>query len=175
MTKTTLVVIIFCICSLLSNIVCADISLSGPNKQILIYESDISFEANEIAFNLYENAANKPVLFQITSLGGGINAGLQLGEWIVENNLDVSVPEYCVSSCANYVFLAGKTKMLGKHAYLIWHGGAHQPGLAESLKSNANRRIEQTVDTGNRTLARAEKFKEIDDHIAFIRRFVSIM
>jgi hypothetical protein len=36
------------------------------------------------------------------------------------------VDTFCYSSCANYVFLAGRNKSLASHASLMWHGGTTQ-------------------------------------------------
>ena len=160
---------IFFLGLIFSNNTFAEITLSGTNGEKLVYEGNITFEANQIALDLYDKAKVKPRILEITSLGGGINAGLALGEWIVTNGLDVSIPHYCVSSCANYIFVAGKTKHLAKNAYLIWHGGASQPGLTQALKNNAQREINRTVNTNQREHARATKFAEIDAHIAFIQ------
>lgn len=62
----------------------------------------------------------------INSRGGEINLGMDLGELVYAYNLDVRVGEYCFSSCANYVFPAGKHKILAKKSQLGWHGGATQ-------------------------------------------------
>jgi len=62
----------------------------------------------------------------ITSNGGDIVAGMELGRWVFESDLDVYVPDYCMSSCANYVFVAGASKILARGASLMWHGGATQ-------------------------------------------------
>lgn len=75
-------------------------------------------------------AREPPRTLVITSTGGDIEAGMQLGNWIFDRELDVHIPEYCISSCANYVFTAGKHKVLGPTALVIWHGGATQEGLA---------------------------------------------
>ena len=71
----------------------AAVSLSDAHT--LIYKGTITFDENSAAFALYDRSTIKPTTIEITSLGGGINAGLQLGEWIVANKLDVSIPKYC--------------------------------------------------------------------------------
>lgn len=169
MIKPLLLTVIFCT-FFLNGHALSEVTLASNDSSVIIYKGTITFEENTKAFALYENSSNKPSTLEITSLGGGINAGLQLGEWIVENKLNVSIPKYCLSSCANYIFAAGNLKYMGKHAYLIWHGGARQPGLTELLKANANRAVAQTVSVANRFTARAKKHKEIDDHIAFIQQ-----
>lgn len=39
----------------------------------------------------------------------------------------VRVDTFCYSSCANYVFLAGRNKLLAADASIMWHGGVMQP------------------------------------------------
>jgi hypothetical protein len=59
-----------------------------------------------------------------------------MGNWIYENRLSVEVMEYCISSCANYIFPAGEKKYLHKNSLLVWHGGAYQKEFDEDALSN---------------------------------------
>lgn len=70
---------------------------------------------------------------RITSAGGEINAGMDLGEWVHEHGLTVLVDEYCLSSCANYVFPAAWQKVLAAGAVVAWHGSARQRDLPAQL------------------------------------------
>ena len=58
----------------------------------------------------------------ITSHGGLVDAALDIAEAVVESGLDVEVPQACLSSCANYVFPAGRRKRLGHARAVGWHG-----------------------------------------------------
>ena len=49
-----------------------------------------------------------------------------IGEWVFDHQLDVIVDELCFSSCANYIFTAGKNKIIGKDAIVGWHGSEQQ-------------------------------------------------
>jgi hypothetical protein len=60
---------------------------------------------------------------------------MQLGSWVFDNGLDVEVDTYCFSSCANYVFPAGRTKVLASRASLMWHGGVTQPITRTELEA----------------------------------------
>lgn len=60
----------------------------------------------------------------IKSKGGEINVGMDFGDLIHSHGLNLSVAEYCLSSCANYVFTAAVSKKMGKHALIGFHGGA---------------------------------------------------
>ena len=58
----------------------------------------------------------------ITSRGGLVAPALDMALAIHERQLDVEVPTACVSSCANYVFPAGRHKVLGRPGAVAWHG-----------------------------------------------------
>lgn len=65
----------------------------------------------------------------IDSGGGDVNVGMDLAEIVLAAELDVVVKRLCASSCANYVFPAGKHKQISSSAVVIWHGSPIQEGL----------------------------------------------
>ena len=91
------------------------------------YRGIITAEANQAVYELYEEASPKPTTLVVESIGGAAGAAMQLGNWMLDHQLDVRVDTYCYSSCANYIFLAGRNKLLASHASLMWHGGVTQP------------------------------------------------
>lgn len=91
------------------------------------YQGLITAEANDGVYDLYEEASPKPTTILIESNGGGAAAAMQLANWMLDHELDVRVNTFCYSSCANYIFLAGRNKLLAPHASLMWHGGVMQP------------------------------------------------
>ncbi|GHG71528.1 hypothetical protein GCM10010919_22920 [Alishewanella longhuensis] len=107
---------------------------SGPNTEIyvgikngnLIYQGRITEASNNAIFSLFNDAEFKPRRLVISTNGGEIGAGIDLGRWVKHNKLDVEVEGVCASSCANYVFPAANTKYLRKDSILIWHGSAWQ-------------------------------------------------
>ncbi len=101
----------------------AVISVDGES---LIYRGSISRASNDRLFKLVEPIDFVPTTLVITSKGGETTAGIELGQWVFRNRLDVTVTEYCLSSCANYVFPAGLRKTLEPSAALAWHGGSMQ-------------------------------------------------
>jgi hypothetical protein len=101
----------------------SSVSIDGGS---LVYRGPISYAANARLFELHEGSDSPISELVITSTGGDVAAGIELGLWVNENGLDVAVPEYCISSCANYVFTAGRRKVLGSTAAVVWHGGALQ-------------------------------------------------
>ncbi|MEX0617778.1 MAG: ATP-dependent Clp protease proteolytic subunit [Pseudohongiellaceae bacterium] len=97
----------------------------------LVYSGPLEEEATAELFSLYDSAAVKPTMLVISSAGGDVQLGLDIGEWVHGNKLDVKVDQGCASSCANYIFTAGRNKYLHEHSVLVWHGGALQAGLGE--------------------------------------------
>ena len=101
-------------------------SFVGIEDGNLIYQGKITEASNDVIFSSYRDAELKPNRLLISSQGGEIGAGMTLGQWVRDNNLDVEVTKVCASSCANYVFPAANTKYLRKDSILIWHGSAWQ-------------------------------------------------
>ncbi len=90
----------------------------------IYYVGDIDHDGITKVKQLFEKADVKPNSIVITSPGGYIVHGLDLAEWMLDNEISIEVSDYCISSCANYVFAAGKEKRLRKDAILGWHGGS---------------------------------------------------
>lgn len=58
----------------------------------------------------------------IRSPGGVVGAALQMGEAVHERGMDVEVEGACFSSCANYIFPAGRRKQMSSPTAVGWHG-----------------------------------------------------
>lgn len=58
----------------------------------------------------------------ITSPGGDLSEGVKIGNLLVDRAISVEVAGYCMSSCANNIFLAGHTKSLRLGSVLGFHG-----------------------------------------------------
>lgn len=89
----------------------------------LAYVGHLDARANAQLFALYDSLADKPTVLSIRSTGGATDDGLALGRWVRDHKLDVKVLEYCMSSCANYVFPAGVRKVVSNFAVIGFHGG----------------------------------------------------
>lgn len=70
----------------------------------------------------------------INSNGGSIYAGIAMGKFINEKRMTVEIADLCISSCANYIFLAAETKVLNKNALVIFHGGPKQANFLSLLE-----------------------------------------
>lgn len=75
----------------------------------------------------------------IKSGGGEISIGIDFGDWVFDHQLDVIVEQGCFSSCANYVFPAGRKKTILPGAVVAWHGSA----LQNSFQTEEGARKEQ--------------------------------
>ena len=57
---------------------------------------------------------------RINSDFGLTNQAILIGYWIYDNGVDVIVDEVCISVCANYIFTAGKNKIIEDFAIVGW-------------------------------------------------------
>ncbi|MBF7074060.1 hypothetical protein ISG33_11685 [Glaciecola sp. MH2013] len=71
---------------------------------------------------------------EIRSTGGDLYAGMEMGKFISEQKIPLEVKDYCISSCANYVFLASPRKVLNERALVIFHGGPKQRNFLAQLE-----------------------------------------
>jgi hypothetical protein len=100
----------------------------------LFYLGDITQAKNSLLTELYSSDQSINLL-EISSPGGDVIAGLELGNWVLDNNFDVRIGAICASSCANYVFPAGNNKILQEHSLLLWHGSSYQSDVDELVNS----------------------------------------
>ena len=81
----------------------------------------------------------------IMSPGGSVYWGIRIGEVVYENGWDVRVLGLCVSSCANYIFPAGRNKVIEDGGVVGWHGSARQDHFFAEQKGISVR--QEIVDT----------------------------
>jgi len=65
----------------------------------------------------------------VDSLGGEVFWGMKIGELVFAGGWEVRVRGICFSSCANYIFPAGKRKIIDAGAIVGWHGSARQDAV----------------------------------------------
>ena len=58
----------------------------------------------------------------ISSGGGDTVAGRHVGRWVRDMGLVVEVEVICFSSCADYIFPAGRARVIRTDAFVGWHG-----------------------------------------------------
>jgi hypothetical protein len=86
----------------------------------------------------------------ISSGGGDTVAGRHVGRWVRDMALVVEVDIICFSSCADYIFPAGRARVIRADAFVGWHGNERQfevlaarrgVGLADELARFAPREV----------------------------------
>jgi len=91
----------------------------GPDGTA-VYHGEITPERNR---EFFETAGRRPLKrLIITSDGGSVEAGIELGRRVHDLGLDIEIAGYCLSSCANYVFTAARRKTIREGAVVAWHG-----------------------------------------------------
>jgi hypothetical protein len=80
---------------------------------------------------LARSVASKKTFVVEQSGGGDGFTAMAIGLLIHRHNWDVEVVGLCASSCANFIFPAGKTKYLHRHSMLLLHGGPYQANFME--------------------------------------------
>ena len=100
----------------------------------IIFVGDIELETYRDFLDAVRGKENQITTIRVNSPGGITDQGILIGQWIFDHEIDVIVEEQCFSSCANYVFTAGKNKIIEKDAIVGWHGSEQQePFIAAGL------------------------------------------
>lgn len=135
------------------------VTWAGGNVTIKRSGSTVIYRGSltEEGFNAMRKAGLDPPVttLLIDSAGGEIVIGMEFGTWVYDRKLDVIVERACLSSCANYVFTAGRHKEIKPGAVVAWHGSAKQPGLLELLHEIVEEEI------GAKQLSQRKKSQEI--------------
>ncbi|MGH8679406.1 MAG: hypothetical protein ACREUQ_13780 [Burkholderiales bacterium] len=101
------------------------------NRASVRYQGELTEDGLAILRKLSRHS--RVTTLTVDSAGGEIVVGMDFGIWVDELGLDVVVDKACLSSCANYVFTAGRSKTIRNGAVVAWHGSAKQPGLLDEL------------------------------------------
>lgn len=104
--------------------------VSRNSQGEIIYVGSIEQERVEKVMALYQRGDR----LLIKSAGGDLYAGIMLGNFIHQQKMSVEVLDFCISSCANYVFLSGYTKILNPNSLVIFHGGPKQANFRSLMQ-----------------------------------------
>jgi hypothetical protein len=141
---------------------------------------DITPETFLAAKDCLPKSSAKERTFVVThSRGGNWESALALGILIRRHGWNVEVVEMCASSCANFIFPAGKVKHLHSNAMLLFHGGPHQENImAQAIEADqASVTNSAPATTRNPDHARMEGHASVDDKGALrtqVLEFLSI-
>ena len=90
----------------------------------IIYSGDVHPEGYDALARLAVQGEVTELV--VSSLGGEVYWGIKIGEIVHESGWNVRVRGLCFSSCANYIFPAGKDKVIERGGIVGWHGSARQ-------------------------------------------------
>jgi hypothetical protein len=138
------------------------ISIEGSS---LRYEGVINAEGFIKIKSAIKKAKNDIQWIYINSAGGQIDISMDMGLWVFRNGLNVRVQNVCLSSCANYIFPAGKKKVIEKNAIVAWHGSAIQKNLNSLEIKQIDNALASIDDPAERE---KEKNKIIKDYSQYI-------
>ena len=119
MNKFILILTVF----IFSGTVCAEQTPIYKEGRIIYYNAPIDSNGFNIVKKLYNLEVG---LLIFNSPGGEAGIAMKFAKWIIEHDLEIEIDRYCLSSCANYIFPAGKIKYLNEWSVIGWHGGALQ-------------------------------------------------
>ena len=158
----------------------------GPEPATISVEGSIISFVGSIESETYRNflyavrgQEDQITAIQINSGGGITDQGMLIGEWIFDHELDVIVDEICFSSCANYIFPAGKNKIIEEDAIVGWHGSEQQDpfiaaGYGITLEELYGRNYDEMKERGEtlygetkeefvRSVMEADEYDEVDE------------
>ncbi len=101
----------------------ATFSIEGSTV-VIVGPLDIGFY--ERFLSAVRDREDEITTLRINSGGGITDEGIKLGAWMAERNIDVVVDQLCFSSCANYIFTAGRNKTIMADSIVGWHGSEQQ-------------------------------------------------
>ena len=130
----------------------------------IVYSGDISDTANEAVLSLLKMHPQTFTMLAITSPGGEVNAGMDLGDMVFSHQLSVKIEDYCLSSCANYVFTAASQHHISNRAVIGFHGGV--TGMENSFDN-----VVLTMPESQRAAAKATFANYIQSAIERQQRF----
>jgi len=129
----------------------ATITVEGST---IIFDGDIEDSTYRDFLMAVRGKEDQITAIRINSPGGITDQGMMIGEWVFDHQLDVIVEDLCFSSCANYIFAAGKNKIIEKDAIVGWHGSEQQDpfiaaGLGISMAELFGRNYDEMVEWGD--------------------------
>lgn len=158
---------VLCAAAISSTIDTKNVTVSIIGNQAF-YQGYLSHEGITKLKNKIANADTKIEWLNITSGGGDVELGMDLGRFIFNNMLNIRVEDYCMSSCANYIFTAAKIKEVGERGLIGFHGGtlnvhipekmiqAHLETVPESQRNFVRKQMLQQLNASSESLIKQQ-------------------
>jgi hypothetical protein len=91
----------------------------GNDKRVMCFDGVIRLGLDEGAFRQLTPGG----IFVIRSWGGYAEPAITMSNILLEKGAKVVIRDYCLSACANYVFVASGETYVQNNALIAWHGG----------------------------------------------------
>ena len=132
----------------------------------IVYKGIIEQDKVERVFALYQPGD----VLLIRSSGGDLHAGIALGDFINKHRISVEVLDFCISSCANYVFLAGYEKILNANSMVIFHGGPKQANFRSLMQQAYGESVKPGTTFGREGYEAIISKKEVERNLTLANR-----
>lgn len=142
-------------------------TVANKESNTAIYVSEISKENNATFFSSIKNRMIKKL--RVNSSGGDVEAAIKLARWIYNNKVDIEVIEYCLSSCANYLFTAAFHKTILPGAIVAWHGNYHHLKQTGLWRDDIQTRMKRTGES--RVQARTHVLQQVNHLVKLEQSF----
>ncbi|WP_236547974.1 hypothetical protein [Sphingomonas sp. AX6] len=104
-----------------------------PRRDLVCFDGRIDQRFATAFIAASKAQGDAPATFVVRSVGGEVHSAMSMGEEILRRRGNVIAHRYCLSSCANYLLPAGRTRTVWEGAVLGFHGGAVALSDAEIL------------------------------------------
>lgn len=122
--------------------------------QTIVFKGGIDKASSEALIAAINEGANRIV---ITSQGGSMEHALDIAEVMHKHKFVLEVKDYCISACANFLFIAASEKKMLPDAMLGFHGGAMKSLTRtdefRKMKASKNGVFQQFVQLSERARA----------------------
>ncbi len=112
-----------------------------------------------IEFKKQVNSIQNNIII-LNSPGGDSKSAIQIGMEISKHSFAVVVNNICASSCANYLFPAGKWKIIAEGGILIWHGSYASECSHTAHKIDSSTATKKEVDEYKKTIKELQTLNE---------------
>jgi len=136
--------------------------------QTIVFKGGIDKVSSEALIAAINEGPNRIV---ITSLGGSMEHALNIAEVMQKHKIVLEVKDYCISACANFLFIAASEKKLLPDAVLGFHGGSTSSSAKKDTIRKAKASKNETVRQVAQMLERTWTFYEsvgFDDELIVI-------
>jgi hypothetical protein len=120
---------------------CTDGARLSPDNTVLCFDGEIGAQTSLDPFL----ALNGGGTLVVRSPGGLTILAMRMADILREKNARVVIHDYCLSACANALFVATHETHVAEGALLAWHGNTYGCEPLETLKRRADKATQQTI------------------------------